>query len=183
MSTIPDTFEPKSTQSNYTKLIAGKHRLRILGDAITGYLWWVEEADGTRKPTRIPADQTAPVEFAESVRKFLTFPVWNYELSRIQVLEVTQATIQRELKALEKDADWGDLLTYDVEITREGTDMQNTKYRVSPKPKSELSKEIQETVKGSGLPVLEVLFDGGDPFSAEKVEESDLPFGKDGKPI
>ena len=164
ISTIPENFEPISTQSNYTKLVAGKHRLRILGPAITGFLWWTEEKDGTRKPNRIPLDQNPPVSEAESIRRFLTFPVWNYEFDRIQVLEITQSSIQKELKAYEKDPEWGSLETYDIEITREGTDKQNTRYRVSVKPKSGLGEDIKKAIK-EGLPVLAALYKNEDPFT------------------
>jgi hypothetical protein len=109
----------------------------------------------------------------------LAFVVYNRDLDKVQILEVTQSTIQRELTSLEKDKDWGDLKEYDIEIERTGNDKNTTKYRVTPKPKSPLPKELKE-----GLPVLEALYLGVDPFafnpeateSLSEAETDKMPF-------
>lgn len=180
---IPTKFEAQSGTSNYTKLTPGKHRLRVLGDAISGWEWWSDTPEGGRTPKRIREDENPPVALADQVKKFLAFPVWNYALGRVQVLEVAQPSIQRELIALEKDKDWGDLQTYDIEIDRTGVDKMTTRYRVTPKPVKELPLEVVAAVE-AGLPVLEALFESQDPFNYnsnapkgnEEVKESDLPF-------
>jgi hypothetical protein len=163
MSTIPDSFEPKSANSNYLRLTPGQHRIRILSDAIAGWEYWEDTPEGGRKPIRLRLEENPPVEHAEEIKKFLAFVIWNYEIEKIQVMEITQASIQRELKAYEKDKEWGDLKTFDLTIERTGNDKNTTKYRVSPKPHSELGKEIEKAVK-EGLPVLEALFKGENPF-------------------
>ena len=186
ISTIPDDFEPQSGVSNFLKLTPGKHRIRILSGAVAGYEWWEDTPEGGRKPKRIALDGNPPVEYAESVRKFLAFPIYNYELSKIQVMEITQASIQKELKALEKDPDWANLIDFDLEIERTGNDKNTTRYRITPKPKSEMSKEVQKAAE-AGLPVLDALFKGQDPFSynpnAEEVdvEEIDKIFAEEDK--
>jgi predicted secreted protein len=53
MGAIPTDFEPSAGSSNYLKLTAGKHRIRILSDAIAGYSWWIETPEGGKKPQRI----------------------------------------------------------------------------------------------------------------------------------
>lgn len=180
MGTIPEDFTTQSSKSNYTRLTPGKHRLRILGGAISGWEWWTDTPEGGRQPNRIKETEIPPVEFAEDVRKFLAMPVWNYEQDRIQILEITQSTIQKELMALDRDKDWGDLTKYDIEIERIGTEKNSTKYRVTPKPRAEISADIKKAVE-AGLPVLEALYVNADPFTyikpedEEKVEE-DLPF-------
>lgn len=183
-STIPSDFEPNSGTSNYLRLLQGKHRIRILSGAVAGYVWWTDSEDGGRKPHRIPMDGKPPVEFAESLRRFIAFPIWNYELNRVQIWEITQNSIQKELKAYEADKDWGSLLEYDLEIERTGNDKLNTRYRVSPKPKAPLDKDIESKIEG--LPVMDALYDGSDPFTAavdengkyikEEVEPESLPF-------
>ena len=159
-------------------MVPGEHRIRVLSNSISGWLWWIEEGDGAKKPQRIPLDQNPPVEFADSVKKFLTFIVWNYDVERVQVWEVTQGSIQKELKRLDHDPDWGALTGYDIKVTRVGTDMNTTRYAVTPKPKSELGKEIEKVIK-EGLPVLDALFKGEDPFkfnpnATEDVEDAEL---------
>lgn len=176
MSAIPDTFEVMASKSNYTKLTVGKHRLRVLGDAISGFVYWEDTADGGRRPTRLKDDAPIPVEHAEDVRRFLAMPVWNYAENKIQIWEVTQASIQKELKAYDRDPDWGSLTDYDIEVERTGLDKMTTKYRVSTKPKSVLSKEIVKAVE-AGLPVLAALYVNQDPFTynpdAAPMEEVD----------
>lgn len=172
MSTIPSDFEPQANSSNYLRLTPGKHRIRILSGATAGYVWWIDTPDGGRKPERIPLTKNPPIEYAETLKKFLAFPVYNYEIGGVQIWEVSQSSIQRELKSLERDTDWGDLQTYDLEIERTGQDKLSTKYRVTPKPKALLSKEIEEAIK---LPNLDALYEGKDPFTSEDVKE-DLPF-------
>lgn len=154
------------------RLTPGNHKIRILAGAIAGYVWWEDTPEGGRKPGRIPLDGRPPVAFADSVKRFLAFPIWNYELKRIQIWEISQTSIQKELKALEVDPDWGNLTEYDLQITREGQELQ-TRYRLSPKPKTEPDKDIQEITV---LPDLNQLFKGGDPFNSEFVEEKTLPF-------
>jgi len=171
--TIPTDFTPQSANSNYFKATVGDHRVRILSGAITGYSWWTEENDGSKKPHRVPIDQNPPVEFADSVRKFMALPIFNYELSRVQIWEITQSSIQQELIKLEKDPDWGSLIDYDLSVSRTGNDKLNTKYRVSPKPKTEMSKEVQSAAEK--LPDLGALFEGKDPFATQDVDEKDLP--------
>ena len=166
LSTIPDDFEPISGASNYLKLTQGKHRVRILSEAIAGYSWWIDTPEGGRKPQRIKMDGRPPVEYAESVKKFLAFVVYNYELSKIQVWEVNQTSIQTELKALEKDSDWENLMDFDIEIERTGTDKNTTRYRVTPKPKSDLPAEVIDLVASKALPDLQALYEGADPFKA-----------------
>lgn len=192
---IPKSFIDQDSKSNYTRLTAGKHRLRILGDAITGWLWWTDTADGGRKPNRVLENETVPVSTGEQAAKFLAFPVFNYTTGNIQILEVTQKTLKRPLLALEADPDWGDLKEYDIEIERTGTDKNNTKYFINPKPKQPLKEELQESILKNGLPEIRALYFSEDPFTfvlskeqekeleerakikgSEEAEKDDLPF-------
>lgn len=175
LSTIPSDFEPQAGTSNYLKLTPGKHRIRILSGAVAGYGWWENTVEGGRKPHRIPLSQKPPADAGDEVGKFLAFPIYNYILGKIQIWEVTQVSIQRELKALEEDPDWNSLLDFDLEIDRIGQDKLTTRYRITPKPKTELSAEAQKEILEKGLPEIEALFESGDPFNAEEVKE-DLPF-------
>jgi len=154
--------------------------LRVLGEAISGWVWWLDTPEGGRKPARVQENETVPMSEGENAKKFLAFPVLNYQTGNVQVWEVTQKSIKRELMSLESDADWGDLGTYDIEIERTGTDLQTTKYRVSPKPKQPLNEEIQASILTNGLPELRALYLSQDPFTyiLTKEEEKSLKEGK-----
>lgn len=177
MSTIPSDFEPQSISSNYLRLTPGKHRIRVLSGALAGYSWWEDTPEGGSRPKRIPMDGRPPVEYAESVKKFLAFPIYNYEVKKVQVWEITQTSIQKELKALEADSDWQNLIDFDLEIERTGQDKNTTRYRITPKPKTEMSEEVQKAAEG-GLPVLDALYKGADPFNynpdGENVNQEEL---------
>jgi len=172
MSAIPDNFEPQASKSNYVRITPGKHRLRVLDSAISGYVFWENTPDGGRKPTRVRDGEPVPMDHAEDVKKFLALPVWNYTEQKVQIWEITQASIQKELKAYDKDKDWGSLLEYDIEVERVGTDKMSTKYRTSPKPKAPLEADVVEATKT--LPNMELLFDGGDPFASEGLSDKQL---------
>lgn len=173
MSTIDDKFEPQAGSSNFLKFTSGKHRFRILAPSISGYSWWEQQPEGGEKPKRIPMTGHPPVEYADKIKKFLAFPVWNYPMKRIQVLELTIASLQKEMKDLDKDPDWGDLTEYDLEVTRTGTTRNDTRYSLTPKPKTELSPEVLKAIQKNGLPVLEALYDSEDPFKAVRKEDKE----------
>ena len=173
---IPKTYTEPDSKSNYTKLTAGKHRLRVLGDAITGWVWWLDTADGGRKPVRVQENETVPVSEGENAKKFMAFPIFNYATGTVQVWEVTQKSIKRELLAYEADPDWGDLKEYDIEVTREGTDLQTTKYRVTAKPKNPLIEDLQKSILVNGLPELRALYLSQDPFTYVLTEEEEKSF-------
>jgi hypothetical protein len=113
----------------------------------------------------------------------LAFAVFDYTTGNIAVWEITQSSIQKELQALEKDPDWGSLLDYDLEIERTGHDMMSTKYRVTPKPKQQASEEIVKLVADNGLPYLEALYDGQNPFSAIRPEDLEEVSDEDAEKI
>ncbi len=165
MGSINEDFTVQQPKSNYTKLPVGKHHLRILGLSVSGYETWEDTAEGGRRPTRYRISDGVPVENADEVKKFLAWPVWNYDQRQIQIFEITQVTIQRELIALERNKKWGDLQDFDIEIERTGNDKNTTKYAVRPEPKTELEDETVQAVAERGLPVLDALFEGADPFN------------------
>jgi hypothetical protein len=103
------------------------------------------------------------VTFEESPKEFFAMLVWNYKESRIQILELTQAGLKRELMALASDKeDWGDPRKYDISITKSGEGLETT-YAMTPKPPKKRSDEINEAVKNLKAN-LTALYDGGDPF-------------------
>lgn len=60
--------------------------------------------------------------------------------------------IQKQLKALLNDEDWGDLEGYDVTVTRTGKELE-TKYTIMPSPKSirPLSDEERDLVADANI--------------------------------
>lgn len=176
MSFLPTNYQavPKSG-GNYLKLQEGTNRIRILTDAITGWLYWVPNPDkpGTNKPVRIkempevvPAEAVAD-KFGGFIKHFWAFGVYNYQDDAVQIMEITQATIQDAIFAIHSDEDWGDPKQYDIKIVK-SKEGDKIKYHVSPAPKSELSLKIANAFAEKPIN-LEALYDGADPFDPEYV--------------
>lgn len=170
--TLPDDYVVPST-SKYVKLQSGENRIRVLGSAIFGMEGWQVGADDKRYSVRRPMGEPfvmGDVEDVEKIKHFWALPVWNYTDKRVQVFEPTQKTIQKKLRALSKNKDWGDLQGYDVIINREG-ELMETEYDVIAVPPKELDAAIiaaWEAVK----PTFDLnrLFDNGDPFLDDSTE-------------
>jgi hypothetical protein len=78
----------------------------------------------------------------DKARHFWMLPVYSYRAQRIQILEITQVTIQDEMHGLLRDEDWGDPRGYDLVVAKTGEGKMGTKYNVKPKPHKELDKGI-----------------------------------------
>ena len=134
----------------------------------------------------------ADIEEGERVSHFWAMPVFNYEEKRVQVLEITQKGIQKDITALARNAKWGSPLEYDITVRRTGEKLK-TEYSTLSDPKEKLSKDILDafqTVKDAGFNI-EALFDGGDPYTGlavvseqkqtgitadEEINIDDIPF-------
>lgn len=175
---LPTDYEVPDKAGNYMKLQDGANRIRILGSAIVGWEGWKTQKDGSKKPVRKRLSEQFPmseVDDEDRVKHFWAFPVWNYQEERVQILELTQKSIQKAIKALVADEDWGTPTGYDLVITRSGQKLE-TEYQVQPKPAKELDKEITKQYNEMNIN-LEALFENGDPFEStnEKVDVDDVP--------
>jgi hypothetical protein len=134
----------------YTKIPTGSEvKLRILSQAIVGFEGWYKD-----KPVRfngdfkINADQYdgLDVDTYDSAkrkwRQFAVCVVYNYTAGAMQYWQFTQKQIRDQLGGLANDKDWGDLTQYDIKVKREGEKV-DTKYTVTPLPKTELSVEVR----------------------------------------
>jgi stage V sporulation protein SpoVS len=169
---LPNDYEVPQKAGNYMKLVDGENRFRILTSPILGYEWWEQDGE-TRKPVRVRMnDKITTTPESEKAKHFWAMAVYNYNQEAIQILEITQATIQKAIKALAKDSDWGSPLGYDLVVTRSGKEL-NTEYTVNPKPAKELDKTVAEKFKQTSIN-LNALYDGEDPFASE-VDVNDIP--------
>lgn len=167
---LPASYEVPSTKGNYMKFKNGANRFRILSSPILGYEYWIEDDKGNRKPVRKHTAEEISLNDVEgeNVKHFWAMPVWNYDEERVQILEITQKGIQRSLRALAKDEDWGSPLGYDIVVTRSGEKLE-TEYSLQPKPAKPVDKKI--TTKYHKMTInLEALYSGDDPFKSSMDE-------------
>lgn len=169
MSFLPNGYDVPKTPSNYMKLEQGENKFRVLSEhPVLGFEYWTNE----KKPVRSKEIwQEAPNDikiqndksWQQSVKHFWAFVIWNYKTENIEILEITQKSIQGALSAIFQSEEWGHPSGYDVSITRSGEGM-DTEYIVNPKPPKPLDPFIAEMFKDKKIN-LEALFESGDPFA------------------
>ena len=158
----------KEPESNYFKLKEGKNTFRVMSPAITGYEYW--NTDNKPVRSKEPFKNTADIRVDKDgkpnrVKHFWAFIVWNIDAEVIQIMEITQKTIQDDIKALVNNEEWGDPKKYNITITRNGEGL-NTKYVVMPSPHSDISEQAHGTFTDIDIN-LDALYDGNNPFETE----------------
>lgn len=171
---LPETYEAPKGSSNYMKLSKGENRFRILSKPIIGWEDWKD-----KKPIRFAMNEkpSSPIDPKKPIKHFWAMVVWNAIEEKVQILEITQSTIQGAIQNLSKDSDWGSPFEYDIKITRSGDGME-TEYTINPVPHKPVTEEIKKAYFDKQPIDLTALFSGGDPFeqNAAAAQKSDLPF-------
>ncbi len=156
---LPHDYEAPRTAGSYMKIQDGENRIRILSSPVLGWEEWVD-----RRPVRYRYEDKPDSWYdpARPGKHFWAFIVWNYAEERIQILQVTQASVRRDLEKLSKDSDWGAPFFYDVKIHRSGKDLK-TKYQVTPLPRKPVADHVVEAFNENRCN-LDALFSGDDPY-------------------
>lgn len=166
MDFLPKNYDVPSSGDKYMKFKAGENRFRILSSPVVGFEWW-EDSEKGRKPVRVHMSDPVPASHADDYKHFWAMPVWNYQVSKVQILEITQKSIQRAIKAISADDDWGSPVGYDLVVNKTGDGLE-TEYQVTPKPAKVLDAEA--TKAWASITVnLNALYDGEDPFANESM--------------
>ena len=169
-SFLPKGYSAPKVEGNYYRFEKGQNRFRIMSSAIVGYEYWTVD----KKPVRsrspfksVPADAKLD-EGVFKPKHFWAFVVWNEEVGRVQILEITQTTIMSAIEALVKNPKWGAPQGYDIVITATGDGMER-EYNVVPEPHTPApDKDISNIY-------LEELYTGGDPFAAKTSDGTPVP--------
>lgn len=169
---LPENYEVPATIGNYMKFEKGDNLFRVLSSAIIGWEYWNVDDKPVRlkaKPDQMPLDMRAD----DKLKHFWAFVVWNYKFNKIQILEVTQKSVQDEIMKLVNDVDWGSPKNYDLKVTRTG-DKLETKYQVTQKPHTPLKDEVKEALANTPVDLTN-LFNGEDPFEVKNSDGSPAP--------
>lgn len=173
---LDNDYEVPSSGGNFMKFVTGENRFRIISKPVLGWVGW----DDQKKVHRFPYKQkpTTPIG-KDPIRHFWAMIVYNVSLGSIQVLELTQQTIQNQIADLSKSDDWGAPYNYDIKVNKEGADKQ-TKYTVVPCPKKPVSAEIEKMALDKPINLDALFTDGGDPFvvtnKQTELQINTLPF-------
>lgn len=164
----PTNYEVPKSDSKYMSFkTPGTYKFRILQAPIFGFAGW-KVIDGKNTPFRFPMDQkpSDTSTFKEGkLNHFWAMPVYNFNTGKVEVLEVTQKSIQEAIETYAR-SEWGTPLKYNLIVTREGTGRDDTKYTTMNAPISELSEEAKQAwaeVQAAGFNINE-LFKDRDPF-------------------
>lgn len=174
---------------NPSKIASGSFvRFALLSDEpLEFYELWAEGGDGKAKPFRFaqePTPDDIAVELGDYVRrrnregtgpepiKFaLALPVYNYDASEVQVLNLTQKSIIRELDGISQTDDYEDITATDFTLGKEGGGL-DTEYKLLPVPRKKGADATiaaaWEEAKSAGF-ALERLLVGGNPFKEDKA--------------
>lgn len=152
------------------KLEQGKNKFRVLSKPITGWLDRDQTGD-KKKPVRTTKKEDAlnPGDEFNQPKHFWAMKVWNYKSEAVELLEITQWSVQNSIMNYINTPEYGSPLGYDLEITK-AWEKKMTTYSVVAMPPKELSKDI--VVLSDKLPVnLEALFDNKNPFEVEAEDD------------
>lgn len=166
MTFLDPNYSIPEAPSAYMKLKQGVNRFRILSPAVTGFEYWNKDNKPIRSKKNwdlIPQDiRIGDDGMPTNIKHFWAFVVWNYEEKMVQILEITQATIQRGLK-IKIDNREGKATENDFIITRTGKGF-DTDYDIDVAESTPLAPEIESAYKAKNID-LEALFTGADPFA------------------
>jgi len=167
---LPTDYQVPGGGGKYMKLLFGDNRFRILSFPILGWEYWKDLPNGKRQPVRMRMSDSRPDDLVDpgDYKHFWAMVVFNYATKNIEILELTQGGIQKTLRSLSQDADWGSpVLKYDIVITRTGEGME-TRYLVLPKPATKLEDGVLELFKNMEID-LTALYRGEDPFGTKPL--------------
>ena len=173
MTFLQTGYELPKTGSAYMRLEKGEQTFRVLSSAIVGWQYWTDE----NKPVRLreyPKKTPKDMREDSKVKHFWAFVVWNYATGAVEILEITQSSIQKSMLTLVNDDEWGDPKHYDIKITRSG-DGLDTEYSITPRPKKEIPAEAVTAYEEKTIN-LDVLYAGGNPFEEADEEADESPF-------
>jgi hypothetical protein len=160
----------------------GSVRFAMLSDEPLEFYECWGSCDGASKPFRFdyeptPEDITSEMGDFEpregrggpgtiDVKFAIAVPIFSFDTGKVQVLQITQKSILKELDAISQMEDYSNLLEWDMIISKKGSGL-TTEYTVRPAPRKKGSQEHVDAAwieaKESGFDIQRLLT-GGNPF-------------------
>jgi hypothetical protein len=173
---------------NPSKIQSGSSvRFALLSDQpLEFFECWGEAEDGSVKPFRFaedPSDADIKEEMGdaysrrlnregtapEGVKFAIAAPVYNFDTEGVQIMQLSQKSIIRELDGISQMEDYANLLEHDFVLGKEGNGL-NTEYSLRPVPRK---KGADKAIGGAWAEAQESGFDigrlltGENPFKAD----------------
>ena len=173
---------------NPSKIQSGSSvRFALLSDQpLEFFECWGEAEDGSVKPFRFaedPSDADIKEEMGdaysrrlnregtapEGVKFAIAAPVYNFDTEAVQIMQLSQKSIIRELDGISQMEDYANLLEHDFVLGKEGNGL-NTEYSLRPVPRKKGSDKAIDgawaEAKDGGFEIGRLLT-GENPFKAE----------------
>lgn len=147
-------------------------KLRLLGaftdgTMIEGYRAFLPSGKPIRRKTieEIPLNELGTNAFGQQEKPvlFWAFPVFVFDETNVQICEIHQVGLMRELERLGSNSNWGDPRLYNIEIMKTGAG-NKTAYQVTPKRDSFPEEFLEVASQGANSIDLSKLFVNEDPF-------------------
>lgn len=139
-------------------------KIRIISKPIFGWLSW---EDKTPVRTHID-DEPEVIDEDNKPRKFMSVAVIDRDDDAVKILEMTQQSVIKAIKALAANPDWGNPFSYDITISKTGEGLK-TKYTVQPSPKKPLAKDVIKAAQEKPVN-LDAVFEGLNPWEADEEQ-------------
>lgn len=163
-SFLPDGYELPKPQSQFVALEEGDNRLRILSRAVVGWEAWMD-GEAVRiegEENTFDVDNVDTGDYGKKLYHFWAFIVWNADLKKIQIWQVSQRSILSGLWNLLQQEEWGDPRNYGIIVTKTVT-KKKTEYKVVGVPPKPLTEEVKKALADTNLTLEKV-------FAEEPVE-------------
>lgn len=162
----------------------GSARFALLSDQPLEFYEAWGTANGASKPFRFDFEPTYEDVVAEmgefepregrggpgtaDVKFSIAVPVYNYESGKVQVLQIPQKSVIKELDQISQMEDYENLLEWDFTVSKKGSGLL-TEYTLRPVPRKKGSQEHIDAAwleaKAEGFDISRLLT-GGNPFKA-----------------
>lgn len=130
-------FAEMQKAGDWMKLVEGQNRFRALEAPLEGVRIWVNTKEGKKSPMTLHNNDSMDIvehydivedkNGRKQIQDVFMMPVWNFNLSLVQILVIYQRGILTTLQGY-RDSNWGELTEYPIIITRVGTTVDNTEY-------------------------------------------------------
>ena len=125
----------------------------------------IDEEMGPEFTRRMNREGTAP----EKVKFAIAVPVYNYESSSVQIMQLSQKSLQNELDDISQMEDYANLLEWDFVLGKEGNGLE-TRYSLRPVPRKKGTQDSIESAwtdaRAAGFDIGRLLT-GENPFKAD----------------
>nr|BAR39143.1 hypothetical protein [uncultured Mediterranean phage uvMED] len=125
----------------------------------------IEEEMGPEFERRTNREGTAP----EKVKFAIAVPVYNYEASSVQIMQLSQKSLQNELDDISQMEDYANMLEWDFVMGKEGNGLE-TRYSLRTAPRKKGSQATIEAAwteaRAAGFDIGRLLT-GENPFKAD----------------